>query len=494
MQQLASKNKNSLHLPPKPRRLTSIVIILIIVTGVISAMFAAITVDLRGRDYLQGRAQTIADTLPAESISFLEGTAEDAEKFEYKEVKVLLERVKANNADLNFVYIMRSQNDEAIFLVDATEPNSEAFSAPGDVYTEGTEQLRSGFSSNKPFMEGPSRDKWGIWLSAFAPIADPATGRTVGWVGIDTPAANYYSEIIIYALVPLCLAAIPLAGLLRDRKLEIKEWEVTQLKNQFVSIASHELRSPLTGMVWAIQSLLKTGNKTLKTEQKNLLNDMFQSAESSTATINEILDLTVFERRQTSNIRHDNVELVSAVREVQRALRLGAQEKRLAIEMEGFPESAIITGDLAALKRALMNIISNSVKYSFEGSTIFIRYRLENEQHIISVQDHGIGIPKAEQEQVLEGYHRAVNATKVQARGTGIGLWLTRLIIEEHGGKLWLNSEEDKGTIIYLSLPVNQQTSDGTVSQALTQSEPQSDPAKAKTWKDKLLHRPTKPD
>jgi signal transduction histidine kinase len=439
--------------PPSSRRLTSVIIILVIVCGLASALFAAITVDFRSRDYLQGRAQTIADALPAESISFLEGVPEDVDSFEYKQVKNLLERVKANNRDLSFVYLMENRKDDPIFLVDATKPTSEDFSPPGEVYTEGSEQLRSGFSSSKAFIEGPSRDQWGAWLSAFAPVVDPSNNHIIAWVGIDTPAWSYYSQILIYALVPLCLAAIPLAGLLRDRKIANKEWEISQLKQQFVSIASHELRSPLSGMVWATQSLLKSGGKNLTDKQPKLLQDMFQSAQASTATVNEILDLSVFERRKLQHSQDEVVELVSIVSEVQKTLSLGAQERRLTLAVEDFPESAHTIGDLGALKRALMNVVSNAVKYSFEDTTIFIRYKHEKDEHIISVQDHGMGIPKDEQDKVLMGYHRAKNATKSQIRGTGLGLWTSRLIIEDHDGRMWLDSEEGKGTTIHVALP-----------------------------------------
>lgn len=451
------------HTPQAPpRRLTSFIIILVLVSGIASALFAGITVDLRSRDYLQGRAQTIADTLPAESISFLDGSLDDTNKFEYQQIKTVLERIKANNGDLSFVYLMQNRPDDPVFLVDATNPTNESFSPPGEVYTEGSEQLRSGFSSGKPFIEGPSRDKWGVWLSGFAPVTDPTNNRIVGWVGIDTPALSYYFQVLVYALVPLFLAAIPLAGLLRDRKLANKEWEISQLKQQFVSIASHELRSPLSGMVWAIQSLLKSSDN-MTAQQRNLLNDMFQSGQASMVTINEILDLSVFERQKASKDHHDTVELVTLMNEVQKTLSLGAQERRLTIAVSDFPESAHTTGDLMALKRALMNVVSNSIKYSFEGSTIKVRYKKGDHEHIISVQDHGIGIPKKDLGKVLTGYHRADNATKSKVRGTGLGLWTSKLIIEGHDGKMWVESEENQGTTIFIALPDKKPTTVKTV-------------------------------
>ncbi len=448
------KNKKRLHLLPRPKRLTSVVLILIVVTGVMSGMFAGISVDLRSRDYLKGRAQTIANALPTKSISFLEGQENDTQKFEYKELKTQLERIQGDNRDLSYVYLMAMKHDKVVFLVDAASPASENFSPPGEEYTEASSRLRGGFFADAPFIEGPSRDRWGVWISALAPVIDPATNQTIALVGIDTPAANYYFDVLIYAMVPLCLAAIPLAGLLRDRKLQVKEWEITQLKNQFVSIASHELRSPLNGMVWAIQTLIKSGDGNMTDKQKLLLNDMFKSAESSTATINEILDLSVFERSKSTTKDFDTVDITTAIHEVQKTLTLGAQEKNVTIALDKtIPLAATTFGDINALKRAFMNLVSNSIKYCYEGSTIKIGYRTENNEHIFSVQDHGIGIPKDEQTKVLDGYYRAKNAAQTQVHGTGLGLWVSRLVIEEHGGRLWLQSTEKVGTTVYVSLP-----------------------------------------
>lgn len=471
MEEIVKNTKARLHLSPKPRRLTSVVLILLVVCGVMSAMFAAITADLRSRDFLRGRAQTIANALPTESVAFLEGEAEDTKKFEYIELKRRLERIQADNRDLRHVYLMTLKDKKPVYLVDALPGNNADFSAPGTVYEDAPQQLMNSFGTSEAFIEGPFRDQWGTWISAFAPVIDPITDQTVALVGTDTPALNYYFEVLVYALVPLCLAAIPLAGLLRDRKLATKEWEITQLKNQFVSIASHELRSPLSGMVWAIQSLLKNPESNLADQQKALLQDMFKSAEASTATINEILDLSVFERGQTTAATFSSIDVVTALREVQKTLSLGAQEKKLRIVLDKtIPIAATTSGDINALRRAFMNLISNSIKYAFEGTEISLSYRSEDNQHIFAIADKGIGIPKDEQDKVIGGYYRAKNASKVQAHGTGLGLWITRLIIEEHGGKLWLESEEDKGTTMYVSLPKVA---------AFTESRPSQEPQKS---------------
>jgi signal transduction histidine kinase len=288
-------------------------------------------------------------------------------------------------------------------------------------------------------------------------VVDPGANEIYAMVAIHTPAVNYYGQVLFYTIVPLLLIAIPLVGLMRDRKLESKEREIYGLKSQFVSIASHELRSPITGLLWAIQSLLKD-DKELSKQQKSLLNDMYNSTAASLATVNEILDLSVFERNQSGKMQRDTVDMVSVISEVIKTLKLGAEEKSLKMVMDGkWPEHAYISGDVAALKRSLMNIVSNAIKYSSPKSEIEFLYAYSSLQHHFSIRDQGIGIPKDEQDKVLGGYYRASNAVKVQANGTGLGLWITRLVIEDHGGTVALKSTVNKGTTIIVSLPAYHQ-------------------------------------
>lgn len=427
---------------------------LIIWAGVAGSLFAAISTDLHNKDSLRGRAITVADALPASEVSELTGTSSDINLPAYKELKDRLEKVRSDNHDLRFVYLVGKQNNQVFFYVDSEIPGSQGYAPPGELYTEASIQLKNAFNSDQAFIEGPMRDRWGLWISALAPVVDNNTGQVVAVAGVDVNAVSYYEQIALYAIIPLLLAAIPLAGLIRDRKLETKEREINQLKNQFISIASHELRSPLNGMLWAIQSLIKNKPKNLQPEQKELLTDMYRSTESSIGTINEILDLSIFERGQADKMQRDVLDVLTILNEVRNTLKLGAQEKDLKLSLTAnWPQQVLVKGDIGALRRAFMNIVSNAIKYSLQASIITIDYAHENGSHIISVQDHGIGIPKAEQAKVLEGYYRAGNATKVQANGTGLGLWVTRLIIEQHGGHMWLESQLNKGTTMFVALP-----------------------------------------
>lgn len=438
----------------KPKKYTTFVAILIVVTGLASGLFAALTSRYQQREYLVGRAQTISNILQPSDITQLKGQESDQSSAAFYHLSQSLSQITNSNTDIARMHLFIIRNGHVQVAADAKSTSNPDYIPPGLTYLESTEQLRAAFKTAEPQFDPYISDNTGRWVAAYTPIYDVQTNQVVGAIGIYKPAQDYYREIIIYALVPMLLAAIPLAGILRDIKIQAKEHEILQLKNQFVSIASHELRSPLTGMLWGIQVMQKDESK-LSLKQRGLLHDMFLSTESSLSTVNEILDLSIFERTEGHTLHKDLFDMGAVADQVISTLKLGAQEKNIEIHKNGdWPKSISVEGDVGALKRGLMNIVANAIKYTHAHDTVSLRYRKSPAgEHIISVQDHGIGIPHDEQDRVLEGYYRATNAGKVQAHGTGLGLWLTRKIIQEHGGRLWLNSTDGKGTTIYFALP-----------------------------------------
>lgn len=438
----------------KPKKYTTFVAILIVVTGIASGLFAAITSGLQQREYLVGRAQTISNTIPTEEISTLQGLESDKKLDAFNHISQSLRQVTNSNTDIARIHLFIIRNGHIQVGADALSTNNPNYVPPGLTYLETTEPLRASFKTTEPYFDTYVSNNTGRWVAAYTPVYDVQTEKIVGVIGIYKSAQAYYLEIILYAIVPLLLAAIPLAGILRDIKIQAKEHEILQLKNQFVSIASHELRSPLTGMLWGIQ-VLQRDEKKLSLKQRGLLHDMYLSTESSLSTVNEILDLSIFERSAHHSLEQEQVDMGAVTDQVISTLKLGAQEKNIEIHKNGvWPKSLLVRGDVGALKRALMNIVANAIKYTHDHDTVLVTYRKSHSgEHIITVRDHGIGIPHDEQKKVLEGYYRASNASEVQAHGTGLGLWLTRKIALEHGGRVWLNSTVGKGTTIFLALP-----------------------------------------
>jgi signal transduction histidine kinase len=288
-------------------------------------------------------------------------------------------------------------------------------------------------------------------MSSASPIFDPDSGAFIGMLGIDSLPDQYYYDLASRVAVPILIALTASLLLWKIDNVRRKHDEITQLKSQFVSIASHELRSPLSGMMWAIQSLLKDEETTIK--QAKLLEDMFKSTQSSLSTVNEILDMSVFERANVTKIQKVDMDLNIAMREVLKNLKLGASEKSIEIKTRNLDVAAPLEGDPGAIKRSLMNIVANALKYSPEHSTVSITYQRLHDKHIIKVADKGIGIPKRDIPKVLNGYFRAKNAVKIQSTGTGLGLYVSKLIIEKHKGEIELMSKEGTGTLVSLTLP-----------------------------------------
>ncbi len=440
----------------KSRSYYSSLVAVIVAVGVAGSALAAMNAALVNNDLNISRAKTAASAFSADDIQNLSGQFRDTDNPDYQSLKRRLTRIRQDNPGTRFSYILGHRDSGVFFYVNSELPGSSGYAPPGQAYTEATPALLAAFSEDQAFIKGPSRDSYGNWISALAPIVDQSTGQTVAVFGIDVPASSYYSQIAIYGLIPLLLAAIPLTVLIRNRRLESKEREVTKLKTQFVSIASHELRSPLSGTLWGIQSLLSPSSKqNLSSEQEQILTSVYNNTAASLATVNEILDFSIFDRPRTEKFQKEPVNLAAVLNDVHKLFSLTAKESKVEIKYAGqWPSKIPTIGDPSALKRAFSNIMSNAIKYSPTGGRIELGYKLDGKNHVIGVRDHGIGIPKSAQKKVLKGYFRAPNAAKVKTHGTGMGLWVTKKIINKHHGKIELSSEVGKGTTIFVFLPV----------------------------------------
>jgi signal transduction histidine kinase len=422
----------------------------VIAVGLIGSALAGANAIQVSRDLIETRAVTAAGAFSGEEIYALNADSRDLENKTYQSIKRRLTSIREGNNGTRFAYLMGMKGNNVVFLADSEAPTSKDYSPPGAVYPEATGLLRSVFYNKEAVIEGPITDSYGTWVSGLAPVTDE-TGKIVAVLGIDIPSEDYYQQIAVYAIIPLLLTAIPVSVLIYNRRLAKKEHEIAQLKTQFVSIASHELRSPLSGTLWGVQSLLKSKPRQ---EQEKVLTSVYNSVAASLATVNEILDFSIFERGKEDKLQREPVNLRTILQDVTKLHELAAQEGDVTIVHAGnWPKDALVVGDQGALKRAISNIVSNAIKYSPRGSKVEIGLHDEDDRHVIGIRDYGIGIPKDEQQKVLAGYYRAQNATKVKAYGTGMGLWVTKLIVEQHKGKLWFGSKENRGTTFFISLP-----------------------------------------
>ncbi len=431
----------------------SIVLIVSIIIG--TALLAALNVTIaatENRKSLEDRASTIAVSLDSEKVAQLKGDSSDIASPIYRELKNKLATLKQSNNDARSIYLTGINGGNVFFFVDSEMPETQYYSAPGIPYPEATTAFKKVFSSTTPLVEGPLDDSYGTWVSGLAPVVDLNTGTAVAVVGIDIDAATYNQALFQAGAIPTLVALLFIGVIVFFDIVRRREQQQLRVRSELVSIASHELRTPITGIRWAAESLAKTVKDP---PSQTLVQAMHNSIMNLQAGTEDILQLTRITSNRDQKLKPELVNMTALINEICDTQRLAAKERGITITVDAtWTPDIMITCDPLKMRRALHNVVSNAVKYSGKDSEVVVHYQHTAKLHHIMVRDHGIGIPKDEQARVLSGFYRASNAKSSGAEGTGLGLYLTKTILTQHKGKVGFESELGKGTTVILSLPI----------------------------------------
>lgn len=228
-----------------------------------------------------------------------------------------------------------------------------------------------------------------------------------------------------------------------------KDYEIDQMKSEFVSTVSHELRTPLASIYGYTELML---NRELKPErQQKYLNIIYQETKRLTSLINDFLDVQRMEAgKQTYEKKYiDVLPIIEKVLDLQKI-----NTNHHAFEMKVETDFTIVLGDKEKLEQTFMNLINNGIKYSPAGGTVTIKIYQDRKQINVDIQDEGLGIPKEELDKLFSKFYRVDNSDRRQIGGTGLGLSIVKEIIEAHNGKVKVSSEYGKGSTFTLSFPV----------------------------------------
>ncbi|MBI1984943.1 MAG: HAMP domain-containing histidine kinase [Candidatus Wildermuthbacteria bacterium] len=232
-----------------------------------------------------------------------------------------------------------------------------------------------------------------------------------------------------------------------------REEEVEKLKTEFVSLAAHQLRTPLSQVKWTIQLLGDQDLGKLTKEQQEIIKKMGVSNEKMIQLVNDLLNVARIEEGRYL-FQPSDVQLEEVVSEVVQSYKEVAERKKIQLVSELPPERLKkITADKEKIQLAVQNLIDNALRYTKEKGVVSVRVLSNGREAEVSVQDNGIGIPEDQKQRVFERFFRARNAKMVETQGTGLGLYLAKNIMEAHGGRMWFESEESKGTTFHLSVP-----------------------------------------
>jgi len=230
-----------------------------------------------------------------------------------------------------------------------------------------------------------------------------------------------------------------------------KEREIDKMKTEFVSVASHQLRTPLTGIKWFTELLLKSKpNDTIK----NYANQIVISNERMVRLVDDLLDVSRIEAGKKFDIILKNTDIVLIVKSVIKEQAISAKKKNIALVCSAdAPHKLILSLDESKINQVFQNLVSNAIKYSKEKTKITIGCQQKKNEAIFFVKDNGVGIPQHQQSQIFNKFFRAENAFSMHTDGSGLGLYIVKAIIEAHKGKIWFESAENKGTTFFFSLP-----------------------------------------
>ena len=232
--------------------------------------------------------------------------------------------------------------------------------------------------------------------------------------------------------------------------------DLSRLKDEFLSIASHELRTPVTsikGYTQLAKTLIRENDLATSEEYLDIALDQI---DRMSRLILELLDVSRIETGRLE-IRRESIPWSTFVRDVVHRHHTAVSERRFHLNVPD--QSKVVLGDRDRLEQVLGNLLENAVKYSPDGSDIFVSVEDKGEQLVTAVCDRGIGIPADELNQVFERFHRGRQVSSTNYGGLGLGLYITKQIVERHGGTIWVDSKEGSGTTFFFALPVAQVTS-----------------------------------
>ncbi|MEK7218929.1 MAG: HAMP domain-containing sensor histidine kinase, partial [Patescibacteria group bacterium] len=239
-------------------------------------------------------------------------------------------------------------------------------------------------------------------------------------------------------------------GLFRDIT---REKRVDAAKSDFMSFASHQLRTPLTAIRWALGRLRRAMplEEPHYRELLGLVDAAHRGAKSMAETINTMLSIARIEAG-TVSLTVAEVRLRSLLQQVKDTLKAECAQRKQRILFR-CPSVLKLRTDPKLLGEVAMNLLSNAVKYSPEGTTIAIEASVSNTRVRLDIHDEGYGIPRHEQDKVFDKFYRGENAVRALAEGTGLGLYLVSLLVRTLQGKVMFVSREGKGTTFTVILP-----------------------------------------
>jgi len=255
----------------------------------------------------------------------------------------------------------------------------------------------------------------------------------------------------------LAKGVVMLAKAERARRAEAAgpQSEAEEIKTRFLEIISHQLRTPLTAVRWNIESLLRGEVGDLSKRQEEVLRITDKNYQNILVMISDWVEALEVERGLL-HLNPEPVDVEKFIESLTQEFKSQAKLKKLALRVSVAKDLPMVYADRLKLHYVFNKFLHNAMSYTHEGGRVSLRAELEGKSVRFEVQDSGVGIPPDEQQQIFKKFFRASNANLMQPNASGVGLFVTKALIEAHGGEVGFSSVEGRGTVFHFTLPASE--------------------------------------
>ena len=232
-----------------------------------------------------------------------------------------------------------------------------------------------------------------------------------------------------------------------------KEEELERMKFDFVSMASHELKTPLTSIVGYLSVFVNENKDKLPKEEWELVNRSLIAAQQLFTLVQNLLNVNKIEREQIT-ITPQSLDFLPILSKCVEDLKNQATLKNISLILNKPNNLQQVLADPIRVSEVVTNLVANAINYTNPGGKVNISVAISPSEVTTSVSDTGVGIPKEAMPHLFTKFFRVSNTMQQASKGTGLGLYIAKSIIEKHNGKIWVESVEGKGSIFYFTLPV----------------------------------------
>jgi len=229
--------------------------------------------------------------------------------------------------------------------------------------------------------------------------------------------------------------------------------EASRMKSEFISIVSHQLRAPLSNLRWAIEFLMS--GRLGKTEEKQA--DYFKILKENSARMEELVqDLLIVSRLETATLplKKKEISLVDLTKELIKEFEPFAKASNVDISFEPEENLPKIFADPSQISLVIENLLDNAIRYIKDKGKVSIKLKKQRGHLYFEIEDNGVGIPKEDQKYIFQKFFRSENVLRYQTQGSGLGLYISKAVVERSGGKIGFKSEENKGSTFWFTLPI----------------------------------------